>query len=508
MTEQMNENNQFELYFEIHSLLRDLIRNIWVYFLAALIGCMGYYVYYSTTRQPIYKSSAYVCVNASTNSTASIRASKTMTQIFGNIFRQNLSKKLVAEHLGNDEFDGTVSVSVEPETNFMTVTVRSSTRENSFNQLKTLLEIYPQITDNIFSSAVVTVIKPPSMAGAAENLMGRRMIALSGLAGAFLAVAITVFLSLIRPTVKDEQSFKKMIKSKLIGTIPHEDKFRGFSLSRLLGRGRNKQKQKQKQGLLIAGNNKVHLAFAESIRKIAANVEYNIKKDGSCRTIAVTSVYANEGKTTSVANLAIALAERGNRVYLIDMDFKKPSIHLIFDLLRPEENSFVTDENTTIADFRFYGYSGLPLHIGVYEDAINRQRHKSGENKKARLSELISEVGGKADFILIDMAPMSVDSTTTDIISVSDQTILLTRTDSSYGAAINDAIKNIKDVGGNFAGCILNDVFGGLQMLGESDKTENAYALASDDKKFADYRKDSDRKVKNAADNIKESGEN
>ena len=62
-----------------------------------------------------------------------------------------------------------------------------------------------------------------------------------------------------------------------------------------------------------------------------------MEKEG-WKTLAVTSVSENEGKSTVAANLAISLAEKDYRVVLIDGDLRRPSQFLIFGLKPQEEN--------------------------------------------------------------------------------------------------------------------------------------------------------------------------
>jgi succinoglycan biosynthesis transport protein ExoP len=66
-------------------------------------------------------------------------------------------------------------------------------------------------------------------------------------------------------------------------------------------------------------------ARAESVRRLRTNLQYVDMASGP-RSIVVTSSVPNEGKTTTAANLALSLADAGNRVVLVDADFRKPSI--------------------------------------------------------------------------------------------------------------------------------------------------------------------------------------
>lgn len=70
---------------------------------------------------------------------------------------------------------------------------------------------------------------------------------------------------------------------------------------------------------------------AEAFRMLRTNLEF-ANLDRGARTIMVTSAVAGEGKSTTVSNLAAALARGGRHVVLVDLDLRKPSLHRFFDL--------------------------------------------------------------------------------------------------------------------------------------------------------------------------------
>jgi polysaccharide biosynthesis transport protein len=87
----------------------------------------------------------------------------------------------------------------------------------------------------------------------------------------------------------------------------------------------------------LAGSNKLLMVEApnddqaEAFRMLRTNLEF-ANLDHGARTIMVTSAVAGEGKSTTVANLAAALARGGRHVVLVDLDLRKPSLHRFFDL--------------------------------------------------------------------------------------------------------------------------------------------------------------------------------
>lgn len=95
---------------------------------------------------------------------------------------------------------------------------------------------------------------------------------------------------------------------------------------------------------LRKGNGLVMLADptsreAEPFRVLRANLEFANAAHG-CRTIMITSAVDAEGKSTTVANLAVALARAGRRVVLIDADVGRPHLHRLFRL---DERPGLTD---------------------------------------------------------------------------------------------------------------------------------------------------------------------
>jgi succinoglycan biosynthesis transport protein ExoP len=70
---------------------------------------------------------------------------------------------------------------------------------------------------------------------------------------------------------------------------------------------------------------------AESFRMLRTNLEFANLERGA-RAIMVTSAVQGEGKSTTVANLAVALARAGKRVVLVDLDLRRPYLHRFFDL--------------------------------------------------------------------------------------------------------------------------------------------------------------------------------
>lgn len=74
--------------------------------------------------------------------------------------------------------------------------------------------------------------------------------------------------------------------------------------------------------------------YAEALRRLATNIVFS-NPDRVARTLMFTSALQQEGKSTTLANLGVALAAVGNRVVLVDLDLRRPSLASLFGVHRP-----------------------------------------------------------------------------------------------------------------------------------------------------------------------------
>jgi len=74
--------------------------------------------------------------------------------------------------------------------------------------------------------------------------------------------------------------------------------------------------------------------YAEAFRMLRTNLDF-VRMDREAEVIMITSSVEQEGKSTTIANLAVALARSGQRVILVDLDLRRPYLDRFFDLLGP-----------------------------------------------------------------------------------------------------------------------------------------------------------------------------
>ena len=460
--------NRGKISIDYYSILKDLLKNFWVILLSLVIGAMGIYIAECSIYKPEYTSTAtaVVSVKGSSSNTASMyNVSSEMAQVFSKVFSEPAMKKAAAEHLGHKKFDGRVEASVLTDTNFINISVVSDSPRKSYELLNSILQVYPTISEEVFKNSVITILKQPSMPSSPSSVgLEHNKIQILLLIACMSTGAIVAF-SIFRDTVKNEREFKNKVNGKLLGCITYESKVN--SIKDLFFKNR--------KGLLIDGDTITSTRFVESFNRIVAKIQHRKLRDGS-KVFAVTSVAENEGKSTVSSNLALSLANKGNKVVLMDMDGKKPAIYKLFNCSYIENSELGMLLNGDIPKssykLRRYKKTNLYLALNTRAYANSYKWIESGMAKKT-----IKALKGMVDYIIIDTAPISVDSSVNEIIKIADETILVVKTDTVETATINDAILTVTDVGDNLAGCILNQTHPDILMA--------SFTGASDDYKYS-----------------------
>ena len=123
--------------------------------------------------------------------------------------------------------------------------------------------------------------------------------------------------------------------------------------------------------------------FSEAYRSLRTNIQFS-QLDKPVKTLLITSSGPKEGKTTTVANLGICLAQAGDRVLVVDSDLRLPTLHKI---LRVSNSSGLTNILKEAYDTDIT--SGLPqgLSIGDIFQLLTLQQ-KTGILKVKAMKDL------------------------------------------------------------------------------------------------------------------------
>lgn len=192
--------------------------------------------------------------------------------------------------------------------------------------------------------------------------------------------------------------------------------------------------------------------ITEAYRKVAANIQFaNI--DGNIRTIMVTSSMENEGKSTTISNLATVMADLGKKILLADFDLRKPSIHKQFGL---SNRKGLTDLLLNKDNFKNYVNNVYPGLDVMTAGKIPSNPYEILNSNAIR--DFVKELQKHYDYIFLDTPPMILVSDPITIASYSDAVILTIAFSETEREVAKKTIESLKKVNANIIGTILNKV--------------------------------------------------
>jgi capsular exopolysaccharide synthesis family protein len=191
-------------------------------------------------------------------------------------------------------------------------------------------------------------------------------------------------------------------------------------------------------------------AVAESYRRIRTNLQFS-RPDRELHTLAVSSADKGEGKTTTSANLAFALASAGKRTLLVDADLRRPRLHELMDIPRePGLSQLLYDESRSLDAFTT---SLNDLHVVPGGEDVPNPAELMSSQRMARLVESLQE---QFDYVIFDTPPVLLFSDALGLASQCDGTLLVASADKTDGRAFDHAVELLHDVEADVLGAVLN----------------------------------------------------
>jgi len=198
-------------------------------------------------------------------------------------------------------------------------------------------------------------------------------------------------------------------------------------------------------------------AFAESFRNVLTSILLCNSTDTRPQIIVVTSATRQEGKSTSVSNLGLALAEIGQKVLLIDADMRKPRLHQIFSTPNSWGLSDLLREKTPLKDCPLEAIARATQYNGLYLlPSGPATLSTSNLLYSVRVSELLQRVRADFDTILIDTPPLLNISDARVIGRLADAAILVIRAGQTTRDLAMTAKQRLVDDGIAVLGTVLN----------------------------------------------------
>jgi polysaccharide biosynthesis transport protein len=192
---------------------------------------------------------------------------------------------------------------------------------------------------------------------------------------------------------------------------------------------------------------------AEAFRTLRSNINFALV-ESPAQTFVVTSAGASEGKTSVVTNLAIAFAQSGQSVIVVDSDLRRPSLHrqLSRESTPGLTNVLVREmfvesvlQDTEIPNLRIMAAGPLPPNPAELVDS-------------ARMDRVIEELRKRADIVIFDTPPCIMLTDALILASKVDRVILVAEAGRVSRDAFNEMVRLVQNARGDILGTVLNKI--------------------------------------------------
>jgi capsular exopolysaccharide synthesis family protein len=309
----------------------------------------------------------------------------------------------------------------------------------------------------------VTPIKPrPSVNFLVGIMMGIGL----GIGAAFLVHSLDTRIR----TLDDIESF---VKLPILGTIPmiQESESDLEEFNQMIEKADGESKAELARSLQYVMAQLVsHYApkspIAESYRTLRTNIIS--KKPPRSVTILVTSSGPKEGKSTSIANMAVTLAQMNAKVILVDLDLRRPMIQNKFMLDKENGVSdYLIDANLTVAQVA--KHTEVPNLDVITSGFIPPNPSEMLSSK--RFDELILDLKENYDFILFDSPPVIAVTDALILAKKVDMLLLIVRIGLTEKGIVRRARELLSNVNAKIDGIVVN----GIQVNRYYSKQNNYY---------------------------------
>ncbi|MFQ5633013.1 MAG: polysaccharide biosynthesis tyrosine autokinase, partial [bacterium] len=282
------------------------------------------------------------------------------------------------------------------------------------------------------------------------NLMLGMMVGLG------LGVGLTFLLEAMDNSVRVMEDLTR-IGLPALGAIPEIRQQEALKRIKVMSNGNTNGTTAPEEVREMAARLITHFApkspISEAYRSFRTNIQFT-KIDKPLQTLLVTSPGPGEGKSTTVANLAITMAQMGSKVLLVDADLRRPILHSIFKL-----------------DRRIGLTNTLVGRVSV-DDAINETEienlsimpcgtlppNPSELLGSAAMKNLIEELKSKFDIVLFDSPPVIAVTDAVVLCNKLDGVVLVVKSGQTDRNAASHAYSLLKNVSTNLLGGLLNGV--------------------------------------------------
>ncbi|MBM0225702.1 polysaccharide biosynthesis tyrosine autokinase [Micromonospora sp. ATA51] len=338
-----------------------------------------------------------------------------------------------------DELGGRIATETPLDTVLLNISVTDTSAKRARAIANEIAVQLPRLIDEIetpsgqsASPVKVSVTREATLPSAPIGPRTKLNLALGLLLGIAIGVGTAIVRNAVDHTIRDKSDAIKAANAPVLGSVPDETKVRTSAL--------------------IADEQAT--PRAEAFRQLRTNLRF-LSLDRQLTSFVITGAVPEEGKTTTAANLAIALAQSGQRVVLVDADLRRPRVADVFALSNGLGLTNVLLGEMPVDRALQQWRVDLPLYVLA---AGPRPPNPSELLGSPRLRKVIESLESSGMTVIFDSPPLLPVTDAAVIARITRGALVVTRVGRTGTDQLAEAVESLRTVGANVLGLVANRV--------------------------------------------------
>lgn len=409
------------------------------------LGLIASLIFTYRIQVPVFQSkTSLVLVNNSEDNSSitqnDININKNLVSTYREIIQSKLILNKVISNMRLDisyeDLKSHVKVNSVQDTEIINIYVYNEDKRLSKNIAKQIASVFETEIVEIYNIENVSIIDEATVDEEPYNVHVLKQIVIGTGIGFLLSSLIIAICFYFDDTVKSEEEIEKGLKVPILGSVPkYHDKIGSTS-------GKD---------LIICSDSKS--GISEAIRTLRTNLQFS-SIDKKLKTILVTSSVPGEGKSFVASNLAVALANSGSRVLLVDCDIRRGRQHHIFGFHNKKGLSNLLLEDVGQVYRSYINESKIPNLYLMFKGVTPPNPSELLNSEKNK--RLIASLSNNFDILVFDGAPINGLADSLVMSTLVDGVIVVTAYKETSKTLLEDTKKNLDNVNANIMGIVLN----------------------------------------------------
>ncbi|RHW23493.1 polysaccharide biosynthesis tyrosine autokinase [Nocardioides immobilis] len=425
----------------------QVLRRHWLGVVLMFLLSVGAASGISLAQTPTYESTAKVFLSVNTRNATDASAVSyfltTRAQSYASLAKSAELAERVIEVLDLDmtpaQLSSRISTEVVEETSLITITVSD---EDPYDAQKIAdvvtneLQVYTEELETVGGGGepqvAVHITDPPEYNGTPVSPNWAINLLAGGLIGLLIGLALAVSRELLDRTVRTADHIAEVTDAPVLVSIGFDSDIRQAPLLTDLSG---------------------FAARTEAFRLLRTNLQF-IDIDHHARVLVVTSAVPGEGKTMTSTNLAVALAQTGRTVLIIDADLRRPRVAAMLGVDPAIGLTTALVGKTDIED-------AIQVHdpSGLHVLASGAKPPNPTEILQSRVTrDLILRLRQSYDMIIIDAPPLLPVADASVLTTIADGAVLVVRHGQTTRDQVAEALNRLSQIGGKVYGIVVNMV--------------------------------------------------